>query len=585
MQNETFFVNCYVLHYIGSRMTKHSLFLILLLVLSFLRIPSTWAGTAHLSWNPNADSDLAGYIVYYGISSKSYDQAVDVGKLTSHDVTELLDGVTYYFALKAYDTSGNESAFSEEVPFVPGDLPVIIGPVAGIVVSPSSATIAAGANQQFAAVAKDAQGIQIPDAIFTWNSSDSGVAVINSTGLATSIKAGTTTITASSGGIVSNQASLQATATAPPPAPVLTAIEVSPFSITMEGGKTWPFSATAKDSTGSPIADVIFTWSSSNTGVATVSGSGLATAVSPGTALITASSEGVVSNQAMIQVAAVPQQVTSSGSQTALIIEVSPTAAALPVMDNIQFTAVAKNAEGDQVGGVNFIWNSSNPAVAEVDNTGQVTGFSVGTSEIRASGEGVNSNQALLQVAEVTDEDLSGEGPVVAAIQITPPSVMVSKNTTQQFAAVAKDPGGAQISKPSLTWSSSNPNVAVVDQDGVATAVSSGTATITASSKFVISNIGILMVRKAQSSTASGGGCGFVKMRGGRPPDMRQIAVNLLILFAPLMVVSAYRWIKTEQKMEAFALWNGLKLATVSLGVFMVAVMTEEVFTVMSSAI
>jgi hypothetical protein len=201
-----------------------------------------------------------------------------------------------------------------------------------------------------------------------------------------------------------------------------------------------------------------------------------------------------------------------------------------------------------------------------------------------ASGDGINSNQALVQVTHPLDTDFSEEGPVVGSIVVSPPSVMVSKNSTQQFAAVVKDPAGAQISKPDLTWSSSNHKVAVVDHNGVATAIASGSATITALSKLVISNSGVLTVKKIQSST-SGGGCGFVKIRGGRPPDMRQIGINLMILFAPLAVSGLYKWAQGQQKVEAFGVWNGLKLSAVSLSIFMVSVYTAEAFTVMSSAI
>ena len=105
-----------------------------------IAVPSGWAASAGLSWNSNTESDLTGYIVYYGISSRDYNKAIDVGLKTNHEVPELLEGVTYYFAVTAYDTSGNESTFSEEVQFVAGGLPVITGPLSTITLTPSSAT-------------------------------------------------------------------------------------------------------------------------------------------------------------------------------------------------------------------------------------------------------------------------------------------------------------------------------------------------------------------------------------------------------------------------------------------------------------
>lgn len=80
------------------------------------------AGVATLSWNPpttNVDgtvlTDLAGYKIRYGTASGNYSQTIDVGNVTTYTVPSLVDGSTYYFAVTAYDTSGNESGYSNEV--------------------------------------------------------------------------------------------------------------------------------------------------------------------------------------------------------------------------------------------------------------------------------------------------------------------------------------------------------------------------------------------------------------------------------------------------------------------------------------
>lgn len=74
-------------------------------------------GTASvtLTWNANSESDLQGYRVYYGTSSRNYTTNTDVGNVTSYTVSGLATGATYYFAITALDTSGNESGFSGEV--------------------------------------------------------------------------------------------------------------------------------------------------------------------------------------------------------------------------------------------------------------------------------------------------------------------------------------------------------------------------------------------------------------------------------------------------------------------------------------
>jgi fibronectin type 3 domain-containing protein len=67
-----------------------------------------------LSWDPNSESNLAGYRVYYGTSSRTYGSSIDAGMATTFAVTGLGLG-TYYFAVTAYNSSGEESTFSNEV--------------------------------------------------------------------------------------------------------------------------------------------------------------------------------------------------------------------------------------------------------------------------------------------------------------------------------------------------------------------------------------------------------------------------------------------------------------------------------------
>lgn len=67
------------------------------------------------AWSPNTENDLAGYKVYRGTSSRNYDFSVVVNAPdTSIIITGLVDGVTYYFAVTAFDKVGNESEMSSE---------------------------------------------------------------------------------------------------------------------------------------------------------------------------------------------------------------------------------------------------------------------------------------------------------------------------------------------------------------------------------------------------------------------------------------------------------------------------------------
>lgn len=87
----------------------------------------TNTGTATLSWNVNTEPDLAGYRIYYGTSPRTdkcppggYPSKVDIGKTDTPDkptyiLKDLENGKTFYFSVTSYDTSGNESCFSDEM--------------------------------------------------------------------------------------------------------------------------------------------------------------------------------------------------------------------------------------------------------------------------------------------------------------------------------------------------------------------------------------------------------------------------------------------------------------------------------------
>jgi purple acid phosphatase-like protein/fibronectin type III domain protein len=87
---------------------------IMLMPLFFVWNAPLFAVDVTLAWNPNSESDLAGYKLYYGTASHSYGSPVIVGNKTTYTVSGL-GAKTYYFAVVAYNTSGKESGFSDEV--------------------------------------------------------------------------------------------------------------------------------------------------------------------------------------------------------------------------------------------------------------------------------------------------------------------------------------------------------------------------------------------------------------------------------------------------------------------------------------
>ena len=67
-----------------------------------------------VAWDEN-NPVPAGYILYWGTSSGNYTNSHDAGSATQYTVPDLQEGVTYYFAAKAYDGDGNESDYSTEI--------------------------------------------------------------------------------------------------------------------------------------------------------------------------------------------------------------------------------------------------------------------------------------------------------------------------------------------------------------------------------------------------------------------------------------------------------------------------------------
>ena len=82
-------------------------------------------GTVTLNWDSNSEADFGKYRIYGGKSSApttAVDSTLTVGEI-SKTISGLDNDTTYYYRLKALDTNGNESGFSNEVSTVPFSRP------------------------------------------------------------------------------------------------------------------------------------------------------------------------------------------------------------------------------------------------------------------------------------------------------------------------------------------------------------------------------------------------------------------------------------------------------------------------------
>jgi hypothetical protein len=80
-----------------------------------------------LAWDASTDPTVAGYRLHEGVVSLTYTNVIDTGTETSVTVSNLMPGVTYYFAVSDYTSDGTESPLSPELSYT---VPMIsTGPV------------------------------------------------------------------------------------------------------------------------------------------------------------------------------------------------------------------------------------------------------------------------------------------------------------------------------------------------------------------------------------------------------------------------------------------------------------------------
>jgi hypothetical protein len=343
--------------------------------------------------------------------------------------------------------------------------------VVSITIDPVNPSIAAGTQQQFTAtgVFTDGTSLDVTTQV-VWNSSATDVAVISnaggSHGLAQSVAAGSTTISASMN-------SVSGTSTLAVTSATLQSISLEPLNSAIAQGTTQQFIATGGFSDGS-TANVTtqVAWSSSNLTVASISNAsgseGLASSIGVGATTIGASFLGVTGQT----------QLTVNASSL-VSISLSPVNPSIAVSTQQQFTAIGMFDNGTTQDITSLVsWASSNMQVASVSNvpasTGLATGLRAGQSTISANFQG-KTGQSTLTVAAV----------MLQSITIAPSNASIGRRTKQQFTATGTFADGSMrdVTKQ-VTWSSSTQRVAVISNAsasrGLATGLARGVTTIAA---------------------------------------------------------------------------------------------------------
>ena len=336
-------------------------------------------------------------------------------------------------------------------------------PVASVLVAINPAAVVVGQTAHATVLLQDSNGNPLTGRTVTWQSGSPNVATVSSNGDISAVAPGTAAITASSEG-KSGSASLSVSAQAPVP---VASISVSPATANLQIGGTVQLSAITRDANSNVLTGRVISWSSSNSGIASVSGSGLATAVSAGSATITASSEGKTSSTTITVNAPAPVPVAS--------VSVSPATASLQVGGTVQLAATTRDANNNVLTGRVVGWSSSNTGISTVSASGLVTAVGAGSATITALSETKTGTAAIT---------VSAAAPVpVASVSVSPATATLQVGETVQLSAVTRDANNNVLTGRVVSWTSSNTGVATVSSSGLVTALAAGPAQITATSE------------------------------------------------------------------------------------------------------
>lgn len=266
----------------------------------------------------------------------------------------------------------------------PASLTITDAVITGVSISPTAPIAPNGMPVTFTATGTYSDGtFDDISATASWLSSDTAVAMLDASGVAATLTLGETSVTATANNITSNSATLTVTAA------VITAIEISPATPSTPKGVPVTFTATGtfSDNTNGNISGSV-TWASSDTGVATLDSSGVASSLAQGTTDITALANAITSNSATLTVTA-PELASLS---------IAAAVPSTPLGTQLQYTASGVMTDGTAAILGATTWASSDLTVATISAAGLVTTVSPGSTNISASSGGLTSSDSVLDV-------------------------------------------------------------------------------------------------------------------------------------------------------------------------------------------
>ena len=307
------------------------------------------------------------------------------------------------------------------------------------------------------------------DKTVTWSTSDANVATVDASGKVTAVKEGNATITAKAG-----DKSATCTVIVNKKVVAVTSVTLNKTELTLTEGESEMLTATVKPD---DATDKTVTWNTSDASIATVDANGKVTAVKEGSATITAKA-GEKSATCSVTVNKKVIAVTS--------VTLNKTELTLTESESETLTATVKP---DDASDKTVTWSSSNAAVASVDANGKVTAMMVGTATITAK---AGDKSATCSVT-VNKKVIS-----VTSVALNKTELTLTEGESETLTATVKPDDATD---KTVTWSTSDANVATVDANGKVTAVKEGNATITANAGDKSATCSVSVSKKVVSVT------------------------------------------------------------------------------------
>ncbi|WP_318400021.1 Ig-like domain-containing protein [Photobacterium leiognathi] len=312
----------------------------------------------------------------------------------------------------------------------------------------------------------------------TWHSSAVDIAQIDDKGILTGVSIGTVEVKASYEGIESNIINVRITDA------ILTSMNISVKSLSPDasiysGGQlSFVAEGIYSDGSTSPLTNKV-EWYSSAVDIAQIDDKGILTGVNTGSVEVKASYEGIESNIINVRITdAILTSITIS------VKSLSPDAS-IYSGGQLSFAAEGTYSDGSTSPLTNKVtWHSSDVDIAQIDDKGILTGVNIGTVEVKASYEGIESNiinvritDAILTSMNISVKSLSSDASIYSGGQLS----LAAEGTYSD--------GSTLPLTNKVTWYSSDVDIAQIDDKGILTGVNTGTVEVKASYEGIESNI------------------------------------------------------------------------------------------------